>query len=229
MKQIMTLCLITNVGIAIAGGCCGKNNPPPPPAPVVPKVVVRTPDHPVNMLFVTRWSSRAMSGQEVSQEELNMLFEAARWAPSSFNEQPWHFLYAVRSDPYWQDFFNLLDPFNQQWVEKAGALIVVLSRGLFSRNGEKNVTHSYDVGAAWAQLALQGYSMGLVVHGMAGFDYQRTREELRIPECYTIEAMIAVGKKGTIEDLPEGLRDKEILSERKKVEDFVTRGPYLSC
>lgn len=229
MKKLFASLLVISSSITLSRCPCLGPLPQPQeqPAPIIQNV--RVADYPVHALFVNRWSSRAMSGEEVSDQELNTLFEAARWAPSSFNEQPWHFLYVKRNDPYWQDFMDVLVPFNQQWVKNAGAIVLVLSKQYFTKNGQANQTHSFDTGAAWMQMALQGHDMQLVVHGMSGFDYQKAREELRIPECYTIEAMVAVGKKGTPDMLPEDLRSKEILSDRKKIEEFITHGPFLNC
>ena len=190
---------------------------------------MRTAQYPINLQFLNRWSSRAMSGDPVTDQELMTLFEAARWAPSAFNEQPWHFLYARTDDPYWNDFFQLLEPFNQQWVQKASILVLILSKNLYEKNGKPNNTHGFDTGASWAYLALQGFSMGLVVHAMSGFDYEKAREDLRIPECYTIQAMVAIGKRGNKDNLPDELRSKEFLSDRKKIEAMITHGPYLNC
>lgn len=226
--------------LMLAAPCCGKKKTPPVmqiDKPVLTTLHqpsnIRVAQHPIDKQFIERRSPRAMAAVEMVDEEilklLMPLFEAARWAPSSFNEQPWHFLYVTRNDPHWQDFLTILVPFNQSWAKNALVLVVMCSRNLFEKDGSPNTTHSFDAGAAWAQFALQGHLMGLAVHGMAGFDYQRAREELRIPDCYTIEAMAAVGKLGDPHDLPEELRAKELYSDRKKVDEFITRGPYLSC
>ena len=129
----------------------------------------RQADHPIETFFIDRWSPRAMSGEPVSESEMNSLFEAARWAPSTFNEQEWRFLFAHRQREHWQLLFNLLMEANQGWCKDAGALIVVLSHKVFGRNGKPNPVHTFDSGAAFENLALQGAAMGLVVHGMAGF------------------------------------------------------------
>ena len=139
----------------------------------------RRPDNPVEAMIYHRWSPRAMSGESLTDSELMRLFEAARWAPSSFNEQPWRFVYARRDAEHWPRFFELLSDGNRRWAGAAAVLIVVVSRTSFERNGNLSRTHSYDTGAAWQNLALQGSRMGLVVHGMAGFDYERARDVLR--------------------------------------------------
>src|SRR6187402_2128065 len=126
---------------------------------------VRKADHPVESLFVERWSPRAMSGEPLSDGEILTLFEAARWAPSTYNEQEWRFLYARRETPEWQAFFDLLVAANLAWCKNAALLVVVLAHKFLSRTGKPNPVHVYDAGAAWENLALQGTAMGLVVHG----------------------------------------------------------------
>ena len=165
----------------------------------------RRPDRAVEPLIYRRWSPRAMSGEAIAERELEALFEAARWAPSCFNEQPWRFLFARRDTHHWNTFFPLMVEGNQRWARNAAVLIVVVSRRIFERNGSPSRTHSFDSGAAWQCLALQGSALGLVVHGMAGFDYEAARERLEIPDDYRVEAMIAVGRPGRSEDLDESL------------------------
>jgi nitroreductase len=130
----------------------------------------RTADYPIDPLFIDRWSPRAMSGESISQEELNVLFEAARWAPSAGNTQPCRILYAHRDTEHWPLFFDLLVERNKAWCRNAAVLLVFVSRLTNEQTGRPLVTHSYDAGAAWENLALQGTMRGLVVHGMAGFD-----------------------------------------------------------
>lgn len=187
---------------------------------------IRKPGFPVDDAIVERWSPRAMSGELISQDQLMTLFEAARWAPSCFNEQPWRFLYATRDSEHWQAFFDLLVEFNQTWCANAAVLIVIASSTTFARNGNPNQNHSFDTGAAWENLALQASSMGLVCHGMAGFDYDRAREVLNVPEGISIEAMCAIGHPGRREDLPDGIREKEEPSLRNPIEHFTTEGPF---
>ena len=180
----------------------------------------RQPDHPVEALIVRRWSPRAMSGERLSEAELMSLFEAARWAPSSFNEQPWRFVYAERDGEHWPRFFDLLSEGNRRWAAAAAVLVVVLSRTTSERNGNPSRTHSYDTGAAWQNIALQGCGMGLVMHGMAGFDYERAREVLDVPDEFAVEAMIAVGRPAPAEVLPEPVRAREFPSGRKPVTEL---------
>jgi len=141
----------------------------------------RQTNYPIQQLMLERWSPRAMSGEPLIEKELDTLFEAARWAPSCFNEQPWRFLYAHRDTDHWPLFFDLLLEANQIWARNAGALITVISKQTFTHNSNPNISHSLDTGAAWQNLALQATAMGLVAHGMAGFDYTRAKLELKIP------------------------------------------------
>jgi nitroreductase len=189
-------------------------------------LLTRTKGYDLNSLFPGRWSPRAMNGKRVTQEELNMLLEAARWAPSSFNEQPWKFLYAHRDTPFWDVYFSLLGEFNQSWCKDAAVLIVVLSKDFFDHNNKPNKTSSFDAGSAWQNLALQGAYMGLVTHAMAGFDYDKAREVLAVPEGYAVEAMIAVGKPDSKERLPAELAEKEFPSERKPLNEIAFEGKF---
>ena len=182
-------------------------------------------DHPVESLFVERWSPRAMSGEEISNEELLTLFEAARWAPSSMNNQPWRMLYAPRSSRHWPLFFDLLADSNKVWCVRAAALLVIISKTTFE-NGKPCRTHSYDSGAAWMSLALQGSMMGLVVHGMQGFDYERARIDLGIPEGFQVEAMAAIGRPGRREELTEQLQARETPNDRRPLAQSVCEGPF---
>jgi nitroreductase len=186
----------------------------------------RKADWPIERIFLKRWSPRAMSGEALKTEELKTLFEAARWAPSTYNEQEWRFLYALRDTEHWPTFFGLLVEGNQAWCGNAAVLVVVLSHKVFSRNGKPNPVHTFDAGSAWENLALQGGVMGLVVHGMAGFDRDRARAALRVPDDYDVEAMIAIGRPGDPDALPPELRKMEVPTGRKKVEEISREGPF---
>src|SRR5437899_3915985 len=132
---------------------------------------VRKADHQIEPLLIDRWSPRAMSGEEISQEELMRLFEAARWAPSSFNAQQWRALYARRGTQHWQAFFDLLVDANKVWAKNAAVFVVFISRKSFDYNDELSIKHSYDSGAAWENFALHDIHYALVVHGIEGFAY----------------------------------------------------------
>jgi nitroreductase len=142
------------------------------------------------------------------------------------NNQSWRFLYAFRNTPHWDKFFGLLTPNNQGWCKNAAALIVVVSKKTFDSNDKSARTHSYDTGAAWYSFALQGVMMGLVVHGMQGFNYDKAASELGVTDEYQVEAMAAVGRPGNKEDLPPALQVREVPSQRRKVEEFAFEGGF---
>jgi nitroreductase len=187
---------------------------------------VRHADHPVETFFIDRWSPRAMSGEEIPEEELLTLFEASRWAPSSFNNQPWRVLYARRNTEHWPLFLDLLVESNRVWAQRAAALLVFVSKTTFDYNGKPAITHSYDTGTAWGYFALQGYLKGYVVHGMQGFSYDAARTTLGIAEEFQVEAMAAVGRPGDKSTLPEALQEKEMPNDRRKVTDSVCEGLF---
>jgi nitroreductase len=166
-----------------------------------------------------------MSGQPVSDADLMRLFEAARWAPSSGNSQPWRFVYARAGTPHFDRLFQLLVEANRAWCVRAGVLIVALSKTKLD-NGNPARTHSYDTGAAWMSLALQGSLMGLVVHGMGGFDRDRARVDLNVPEDFAVEAMIAAGHPGKVEDLSERDQAREKPSTRRPVQELIFEGRF---
>ena len=186
----------------------------------------RRAEYPIEPIFIRRWSPRAMSGEALTEEELLRVFEAARWAPSTYNEQEWRFLYARRDTPQWSLFFDLLGEPNQAWCKNAGVLIVVLARKTFTRNGKPNPVHLYDAGSAWQNLALQATAMGLVSHGMAGFDFEKARADLRVPDEFAVAAMIALGRPGDPAELPDAMRAIETPSNRRPVSESICEGPF---
>ena len=186
----------------------------------------RRADRPIEAIFLKRWSPRAMSGGLLTDDELMTLFEAARWAPSTYNEQEWRFLYAKQGTEHWPRFFDLLMDANKAWCQRAAVLVVVLSHKIFERNGKSNPVHTLDTGAAFENLALQGAAMDLVIHGMAGFDRDRARTALNVPDDYAVETMIALGRPGDPADLSPELREREKPSGRKPVAQFVREGGF---
>lgn len=186
----------------------------------------RVSEHPIDPQFLQRWSPRAMSGQSLEKSTLLTLLEAARWAPSGGNGQPWRFLYAFRDTQYFTNYLDLLVPGNQVWAKQAGVLLLIASTRFQEHNGKPYGTHSFDAGAAWMSLALQGSHLGLVVHGMAGFDHDRARNELALPETLEVEAMVAIGHPAPKETLPESLRDREIPSQRKSLGQIAFEGKW---
>lgn len=186
----------------------------------------RKSDHPIQPLILNRWSPRSMSGEPISDEVLMSLFEAARWAPSCYNSQPWRFLYAKRNTPHFAVFFDLLVDFNKSWCENAAVLGVIASETIFERNKKPSITHALDTGAAWENLSLEGNARNLVVHGMQGFDYEKAKKALKVPDPFEVLAMFAIGKPAPKEKLPEELLKKETPSDRKKVSEFVFEGSW---
>jgi nitroreductase len=154
------------------------------------------------------------------------LFEASRWAPSSYNNQPWRFVYAKRNTPPWAKLFDLLVEPNKVWAKDAALLVVVVSIKNFEYNGKFYITHQYDAEAAWENLALEESSRGLVAHGMQGFDYVKARGNLDIPDSFDVMAMIAIGKRGPKENLTKELQDKELPNDRKPLKEIVMEGSF---
>lgn len=180
----------------------------------------------INPLILNRWSPRSMTGEELDNEEIMSLFEAARWAPSSYNNQPWRFIYAKRNTEHWDRLFNLLAEGNRAWAKNSALLVVVISRKNFEYNEKPAITHQFDTGSAWENLALEAFSRGIVAHGMQGFDYDKARIDLEIPIDFEVMAMIAIGKKGSRDNLSPELQKKEKLSDRKPLKDIVMEGIY---
>jgi nitroreductase len=181
----------------------------------------RTPEHDVDPLFVNRWSPRSMTGESLERREFLPLFEAARWAPSSRNEQPWRFLYATRDGEAWETFRSLPYEKNRQWASDAAVLAVVCSKTTFEYDDSHNGTHAFDTGAAWQNLALEGARRGLVVHAMAGFDDEKAVRKLNVPDEYAVHAMVAIGVHA-----PEEAPESEHPNGRKPLERVVVEGGF---
>ena len=186
----------------------------------------RYPEHKINSLFVNRWSPRSMSGEELYDEDIMSLFEAAKWAPSSFNNQPWRFIYAKRNTQHWDRLLNLLYDGNRVWAKDAAVLVAVIARKNFEYDERISVTHQFDAGAAWENLALEASLRGIVTHSMEGFDYERARVDLGISDKFDVMAMIAIGKRGPKENLPLKLQEREYPNDRKPLADIVMEGYF---
>lgn len=184
----------------------------------------------VNPLFLERWSPRAFDSSAMPQDDLDTIFDAARWAPSAFNYQPWRFLYAHRDSADWNRFLELLVPFNQDWVKNASVLVFILSDTLLVgdsvEDAEPLYSHSFDAGAAWALMALQATRLGYHSHGMTGVDFDKARAELAVPDRFRIEAAVALGRIADKAILPEELQEDEAPSGRKDIADFVAAGNF---
>jgi len=187
----------------------------------------RTTDTALDPLFLHRWSPRAYDGTAIPAADLRTILDAGRWAPSSFNYQPWRFLYATRDDAAnWQRFLDTLIPFNANWVKESSVLIYVLSETTMGSPDKPSHTHSFDAGAAWGSIALQAHLLGYHAHGMIGLDLDNARAELAVPEGFRIEAAIAIGTKGDPSVLPESLRARDVPSDRKPLDDIAYPGNF---
>ncbi len=191
----------------------------------------RQAEHPISDIFLHRWSPRAFTGETISQDELLTIIDAARWAPSSYNVQPWRFLYARRGTPQWDRYLAILNEFNQSWAKSASALLIVVSKDTSVSPSTKtevpNPTHSFDTGAAWGYLALQASLSGWQAHGMGGIDRDKARRDLGIPDGYTVEAGVAIGRLGDPSTLPEGLRAGEVPSPRLPLAQVAFEGDFV--
>tara|TARA_E500000318_G_scaffold68768_1_gene63624 strand:- start:190 stop:789 length:600 start_codon:yes stop_codon:yes gene_type:complete len=190
----------------------------------------RTADHAIDPLFLDRWSPRAFKDEAISDADLMSMFEAARWAPSSYNSQPWRFVYTKRDSISWELFLGLLNPFNQSWAKNSAALVFLVSNPMMRAPGaEEDVpsrSHSFDAGAAWTSLALQAARLGLQAHAMVGVDFDKAASDLGVPADFRIEVAIAIGRPGDKAQLPEGLQARELPSPRKPLAEIVSEGRY---
>jgi nitroreductase len=190
------------------------------------KFLNRESTYPILPLILSRVSYRAFSEERLTEDELMALFEAARWAPSSYNNQPWRFVYARRGEKEWDTLFNVLIDVNKSWCNKADTLVAVISRNTFEHNNKPARTSHFDTGSAWMSLALEAHSKNILTHAMEGFDYDALKKNLQIPDHFTVEAMIARGKLGNKEELPEELRKREVPSTRKPLTEIIAKGAF---
>jgi len=184
--------------------------------------------YPVHELIRERWSPRAFSEKTVSPEILQSLFEAARWAPSSSNEQPWTFLVGAKVDGNtFNKILGTLVEFNQTWAKHAPVLVIAVSELAFAKNGQPNRNAFYDTGAAVSQLTTEATSRGLFVHQMAGFDPRKAVEAFAIPNGWEPIAVFALGYPGDPQTLPDTLRERELApGKRKPLHEFVMNGNW---
>ena len=191
---------------------------------------VRHADHPIDALFIQRWSPRAFTPEALPRDTLMSFFEAARWAPSGSNTQPWRFAYGLRGTPAFDAILGSLVPFNQAWAQHAAALVVVASAQRSVPPGgteaKKNPTHAFDAGAAWAQLALQAHLKGWVAHAMGGFDPALARSAVQAHDDLVLHAVVALGRQGAATQLPEGLREREAPNGRVPLGALVFEGHF---
>jgi nitroreductase len=189
----------------------------------------RKPDHPVAPEFPARWSPRSFTDRAVNEAEVMSLLEAARWAPSASNLQPWRLVWALSGEGGFVAIRDTLTGNNPVWAGKAGALLVVASKDtVTNREGAEvaNRTAGFDTGAAWMSLALQAQAMGLFAHAMGGFDKDTLSAAVALPEGHTLHCVVAVGEQGPAEALPEDLRAREKPSGRKPVDEIAVHGRF---
>lgn len=186
---------------------------------------LRKPSYDIDPVYLNRWSPRSILDKEVPEEVLFSLFEAAHWAPSAFNNQPWRFIIATTQTER-ETFYSFVNEFNRSWCEKAPVLVLILSKKV-SERGE-NRSHAFDTGAAWGFLALEAVRKGLVTHPMTGIDFEKARETLGIPDEYAIQALVAIGYQGPKDLLPAGLQEREQPSLRLPVNELIHKGVFSS-
>ena len=184
--------------------------------------------HPIEDEIKNRWSPRAFAGRMVEPEKMRSLLEAARWAPSSFNEQPWYFLVATKDDEAeYGKILGCLTETNQQWARLAPVLMISVARMRFQKNGKPNRHAYHDVGLAVANLIFEATALGLFVHQMAGFSPEKVKELYKVPGDFEPVAAVAIGYVGEINDLPENFREKETAPrQRKPLDSFVFQGAW---
>jgi nitroreductase len=183
---------------------------------------------PIHDLLARRWSPRAFSDQPVEREKILSIFEAARWTPSSRNEQPWAYIVARREDA--ENFAALLGVLvesNQVWAQNAPLLLLMLAHKLWEKEGTPNRVALYDLGQAAANLVVQATSLGLSTHQMGGFNVEAARARFHVPEGWDPVTVAAIGYAAEPETLPESLRSKEVTERRRKpLEQFVFSGSW---
>jgi nitroreductase len=175
------------------------------------------PDWPILEVMQERWSPRAFDpARPVSAQDLASIFEAARWAASSYNEQPWRFVVGRKGDATWQKIFDTLVPGNQGWAQFAPVLLITFAKKTFSHDGSPNKYGFHDIGAALAHIMLEATALGLHAHGMAGFNYAKARETFGVPDDFEIGAACAIGHLGNPDELQGWQRDAELKPRPRK-------------
>ncbi|MUV37682.1 hypothetical protein JNUCC1_01488 [Lentibacillus sp. JNUCC-1] len=184
----------------------------------------RIPEYDVDPLFIERWSPRSFTDKEIPKQVLHSVLEAAKWAPSASNWQPWRFIIAqTKADR--EKFHSFIFDSNRAWCEQAPVLILFISKKTMP-DGRPNPFHQMDTGAAWASIAFQAKMLGLATHGMGGFDREKAREVLEVPDEYEINHIAAIGYQGAAEALPEQFREREKPSSRNPLSEIVFEGEF---
>jgi len=175
-------------------------------------------------MFIERWSPRAFLSEPIAGEDIKTIFEAARWSMSCFNEQPWRFVYAQQPDDLVK-FRAVLTESNQAWANKAPLLVFAFSKKTFTRNDKPNRYADFDTGAAWMALTLQANKLGFHTHGMGGYDPAKAFAVTGMnPDEYNVICAIAIGRIGDANDLSEELKNREVISLRKNMDEIVFEG-----
>jgi len=176
-------------------------------------------------LIHSRFSPRAFSEKTVSQEQLEQLFEAARWAPSARNEQPWNYIYASKDDPnQYAQMLELLSDWNQKWAQSAPVLVAGISKTTYAHHNKLNEYAWYDLGQSVAYLTLQASEMGLHLHQMGGFDRNKANKLFKLPENSEVVVMMVLGYKGLLDRIPESFHEAELTKNgRRSLDEMVTK------
>lgn len=182
----------------------------------------------VHDVIEERWSPRSFSDREVEPELIQKLFDAARWAPSSYNEQPWRFIYARKQEPeHFDKLYRVMGEFNQNWAGDAPMLILTIMKEKFSKNDKPNRVAKFDLGASMAYFTFEATRYDLYVHQMAGIDPEKAREIFDIPEGYKAVTMAAVGYKGDPDSLDSDLIESEVAKRtRKDISEIAFQGEW---
>ena len=183
-------------------------------------------EHDIDSIYLQRWSPRAFSTKPVEREKLNAILEAARWAPSAANLQPWRFVIVEKNEDK-ERFLSFVNENNVAWCQHAPILAAIISKTIRNEEGAPNTTHAFDTGTAWGYLTLEAARQGLITHGMGGFDRKKAKEILQIPDEYDVQAITAIGYHDpNAELLPEKFKEREVPSNRIMIEDFVFEGKF---
>jgi nitroreductase len=183
----------------------------------------RKPTFEIDSIYLNRWSPRSFQEKDVPEEVLFSIFEAARWAPSAANIQPWRFIIA-RDDKDLETFFSFINEGNLSWCKKAPVLALIISNSAY-KNGTLR-SHAFDTGAAWGFLSLQAAKNGLMTHAMGGFDVNKARKVLNIPSEYDLHAVVAIGYQGEKKALNEELQQREVPSNRNPLNELIFEGDF---
>jgi nitroreductase len=192
----------------------------------------RQPAYPVSPMFIERWSPRSFIPQSMPHDDLMTMLEAARYAPSASNRQPWRFIYAHRNTAEWEKILPVLFDSNAVWAKNASALVLVFSQHTIKSHdtGEERPfrSHAFDAGAAWVALALQAHLLGYSAHAMGGIHHDKAMEIFAVPDAFRPEVAIAIGKLGDRSTLPESLQTREMPSDRKPLEEIAGNGTFIA-